>query len=78
MKSYLNLNNLHVYILACHMFVAYWFIYRIQTTITLLRGPGILGRNHITLCVVLVHSCITLLLYCKSYPSAILHELHFS
>ena len=38
-KSNLNLNIFHIYIVACHMFVAEWFNYEMQTTITLLGGP---------------------------------------
>ena len=54
----------HIYILASHMLDAYWFNYEMQTTITLLGGHitlyGLLVGNHITPCLVLAHSCITL------------------
>ena len=70
MKSNLNLNNLHIYKHACHMPDASWLIYRMQTKITLLEGLHYLiwhlAGNHITLCLVLAHSCITLLLQCRS------------
>ena len=35
-KCNLNLNSLHIYVIACHIIDAYWFIYRVQTPITLL------------------------------------------